>query len=131
MGKFKEIPEDDKSRQAPDQPGSARTKEPDDQSQCPCPPTELNEAIDQGHAFLTEMEWAALARMKNLSPRELQLIQAVGEDLKDQAIAGRLGISVHTVRTHFERVFRKLGVNSRVGLMVVAFKISRELDSPD
>lgn len=57
-----------------------------------------------------------------LSPRELQLVEAVCSELKDRAIAERLGISTHTVRTHFERLFRKLGVHSRGGVAVNAMQ---------
>jgi DNA-binding CsgD family transcriptional regulator len=84
-------------------------------------------ADGNGCQLFTAREWAALARMQRLSPREMQLLQAVFGDLKDQTIAVQLGISIHTVRTHFERLFRKLQVHSRVGLMIRAFRGMNQL----
>jgi len=34
-----------------------------------------------------------------------------------------LGMSVHTVRTHLQRIYRKLGVDSRTAAAVVAFEV--------
>lgn len=70
---------------------------------------------------LTEQEWANLATALCLSPRELQIVGCVFDDLKDGAIAERLRISTHTVRTHFERLYRKLEVSSRSALVVRVF----------
>jgi DNA-binding CsgD family transcriptional regulator len=53
-----------------------------------------------------------------ISDRELQIIQRIFDDRKEFAIADDLTISVHTVHTHLERVYRKLGVSSRVGLVL-------------
>lgn len=72
--------------------------------------------------FLSEQDWEALTRSLRLSPREIELLQAILDDLKDNAIASKLGISVHTVRTHFERLFRKLDVRSRAGVVATAFE---------
>lgn len=60
-----------------------------------------------------------VGRGLRLSPRELQIVQGVFDDLKEAAIADRLGISSHTVHTHLERLYRKLGVSGR-GPMIVA-----------
>jgi AraC-like DNA-binding protein len=43
-------------------------------------------------------------------------------DLSEDQIARELGISAHTVHTHFERVYRKLGVRSRCQLIVSLFR---------
>jgi DNA-binding CsgD family transcriptional regulator len=37
--------------------------------------------------------------------------------MSDRQIAQRLNISVHTVETHLQHVYRKLGINSRRDLM--------------
>ena len=39
----------------------------------------------------------------------------------DSVIAAELGISIHTVRSHMERLFRKLHVGSRTGVVVAFF----------
>ncbi len=48
-----------------------------------------------------------------LTPRELQILAAVGDGLSNKAVARRLGISAHTVKFHLEAVFAKLEVTSR------------------
>lgn len=59
-----------------------------------------------------------LARRLSLSPREVEVARGVLLDEKEFAIALNLGISVHTVHTHLERMYRKLGVSSRLQLAV-------------
>ena len=48
-----------------------------------------------------------------LTSRELEVLQLVVRGLSTQEIAGRLGVSRHTVRTHVQQVLRKLGVHAR------------------
>ena len=62
--------------------------------------------------------WRVIANSLRISDRELQIIQEIFDDRKESAIAADLTISVHTVHTHLERLYRKLGVNTRVGLVV-------------
>ena len=48
-----------------------------------------------------------------LTPRELEILRALGEGMTNKAVARLLGISAHTVKFHLEAVFAKLGVASR------------------
>ncbi len=57
-----------------------------------------------------------------LSAREGEVAQLAVSGLRDKDIARRLKISVTTVRTHMDHVFRKLNVNNRMAL-------ARRLDS--
>ncbi|HEY3100937.1 MAG TPA: helix-turn-helix transcriptional regulator [Methylomirabilota bacterium] len=61
--------------------------------------------------------WRRLAMSLRWSERESQIVPALLEDEKESAIATRLGISRHTVHTYTERLYRKMGVSSRVGLV--------------
>jgi len=65
--------------------------------------------------------WKDIAEVLSLSLRELQIVQGVFDDAKDQCIAERMGISQHTVHAHFERLYRKLAVHSRASLMLRVF----------
>jgi len=70
-----------------------------------------------------EAEDERIARQARLSPRELQIVRHILLDEKEQTIADRLGISVHTVHTHLKRIYGKLGVSSRVELILEIFRV--------
>ena len=48
-----------------------------------------------------------------LTPREVEVLAAIGGGSSNKAVARRLGISEHTVKFHVESLFRKLGAASR------------------
>ena len=48
-----------------------------------------------------------------LTPREVEVLAAIGNGSSNKAVARRLGISQHTVKFHVESLFRKLGAASR------------------
>jgi DNA-binding CsgD family transcriptional regulator len=51
-----------------------------------------------------------------LTPREREVATLVVEWLADREIAERLYLSHHTVSQYLKRIYRKLGVDSRVAL---------------
>jgi DNA-binding CsgD family transcriptional regulator len=57
--------------------------------------------------------------LAHLSQRERQMAELIATGADTRAIADRLAISAHTVRRHTERVFRKLGVRSRLQVALV------------
>jgi DNA-binding NarL/FixJ family response regulator len=79
-------------------------------------PTEIIAAL---RALLVTEEQAALedaatpAGPTKLSKRQKQLILMLDQGLSNREIAEKLDISEHTVKVHFWRLFRRLGVNSR------------------
>lgn len=58
-------------------------------------------------------EVATPAGPTKLSKRQKQLILMLDQGLSNRDIAEKLAISEHTVKVHFWRLFRRLGVNSR------------------
>ena len=56
---------------------------------------------------------ASTAGPTKLSKRQKQLILMLDQGLSNREIAEKLDISEHTVKVHFWRLFRLLGVNSR------------------
>jgi DNA-binding CsgD family transcriptional regulator len=80
---------------------------------------------------IPDESWTLLARRLALSPREIEVARGVLLDEKEFAIALRLGISVHTVHTHLERMYRKLGVSSRLQLAVELFRHSLPCSAGD
>jgi len=68
-------------------------------------------------------DWAAIGSSLRLSGRELQIVTCLvesGLDTDDE-IARMLGMSPHTVHTHLERMYRKIGVASRSHLILRVF----------
>jgi DNA-binding NarL/FixJ family response regulator len=57
-----------------------------------------------------------------LSPRELQILQMVANGATTKEVAHDLGISPHTVKTHLERLYEKLGANDRAEAVAIAMR---------
>jgi len=60
-----------------------------------------------------------------MTPRELEILNSIGEGLTNKAIARRLEISLHTVKFHIESIFRKLGVRTRTAAIAKASRLHR------
>lgn len=63
-----------------------------------------------------------------LSPREMDVLRLAAKGLNAKAIADDLSISVRTVNGHFNSIFNKLGVSSRI--QAVLYVLSRHLVTP-
>jgi DNA-binding NarL/FixJ family response regulator len=57
-----------------------------------------------------------------LSKREAEILQKVAYGATTKAVAQDLGISPHTVKTHLERIFEKLGANDRAQAVAIAIR---------
>ena len=49
-----------------------------------------------------------------MTPRELQIIELIGEGLSNKEIAQRLNIAAHTVKSHVRNVMEKLALHTRL-----------------
>ncbi len=71
--------------------------------------------------------------LKCLTKRELEIIEEIcaHDDPPYNTVAERMGISENTVHTHRARIFNKLGVNNRQGLLRAAlnWKILKRFQS--
>jgi NarL family two-component system response regulator YdfI len=86
-------------------------------------PDELVAAVVAVAAGLVATQPATLARgpgvsadvleNERLSPREVDVLGELARGAPNKQIAGRLGISEHTVKFHIASIFAKLGVSSR------------------
>ena len=56
----------------------------------------------------------AAIRSLGLSPREVQILEALAIGESNKELARRLGISPNTVKTHVARVYEKLEVDRRI-----------------
>jgi two-component system, NarL family, nitrate/nitrite response regulator NarL len=62
-----------------------------------------------------------------LSKRERDVVRCVTEGLSNREIANRLGLTEHTVKNYLFRIFDKLGLSSRVEVVLYAFRFRKEL----
>jgi DNA-binding NarL/FixJ family response regulator len=58
----------------------------------------------------------------SLSKREREILQKVADGATTRQVATDLGISPHTVKTHLERIFEKLGANDRAQAVAIAIR---------
>jgi DNA-binding NarL/FixJ family response regulator len=73
------------------------------------------EATEEPHGGLTEL----------LTPRELEVLQALHQHTGAVPIAEVLGLSVNTVKSHLRSVYHKLGVTNRSGALRRADELDR------
>jgi two-component system, NarL family, response regulator LiaR len=64
----------------------------------------------------------AIAKL-GLSARELEVLQAMAEGLSNQEIAGRLFVSLNTIKTHSSNIFGKLDVRRRTQAIETARRL--------
>jgi|RhiMethySRZTD1v2_1073278.scaffolds.fasta_scaffold17419_3 DNA-binding NarL/FixJ family response regulator len=57
-----------------------------------------------------------------LTRREAELLTLLGQGKNPAGIAGELGVSSETVRTHTRNIYRKLGVSDRAAAVAVAWR---------
>ena len=76
-------------------------------------------AVPTRDAVFPASAWQGMKGTLCLSNRELQIVQGVFRDEKEECIAYELGISPHTVNTYFQRLYSKLHVSSRTQLILL------------
>jgi len=59
--------------------------------------------------------------MAELTARELEVLKLIGRGRVNSEIAGELGISEVTVKSHVGHIFGKLGLRDRAAAIVFAF----------
>ncbi|MDJ0705565.1 MAG: helix-turn-helix transcriptional regulator [Leptolyngbyaceae cyanobacterium MO_188.B28] len=64
----------------------------------------------------------ALEEMLGLTKREAEVLFWIAQDKSNTGIAGVLGCCEGTVRKHLENIYRKLGVQSRMGAVMAALE---------
>jgi DNA-binding NarL/FixJ family response regulator len=73
-------------------------------------------------AFIEEVQYVDQRPDTPLSRRESQILQKVAYGASTKEVAHDLGISPHTVKTHLERIFEKLGANDRAQAVAIALR---------
>lgn len=84
-----------------------------------------------GQALFAAQTWQRIGSMLSISPRELEVTRHVFDELTERQIASAMEISHHTVHTHLERLYHKLNVASRAGLLLRVFEGFLALQATD
>ncbi len=98
-------------------------------------PQQIVECVRSVHAGGTWMESKASSRAitqlvgqdaavreleSTLTPREVELVRLAGAGLRNKEISDRLEIGEGTVKAHLHNIYKKLGVENRVALVLFA-----------
>jgi DNA-binding NarL/FixJ family response regulator len=73
-------------------------------------------------AFIEEFQYVEQRPDTPLSRRESEILQKVAYGSSTKEVAHELRISPHTVKTHLERIFEKLGANDRAQAVAIALR---------
>ena len=79
------------------------------------------EHILQALGHLKPLSFNDASGMPLLTRREEDVVRLVADGLKNREIATKLGVGEHSIRNYLYRIFDKLGVSTRVELVLYAF----------
>ncbi len=72
------------------------------------------------HSFDMEIDETS----KPLTPKQLEVARLASRGLPNERIASDLAITVGTVKLHLHQVYKKLGINTRVELVMKAEELA-------
>src|SRR5574337_229161 len=87
------------------------------------PPTMLGQTGE-----LKPDEAAAAVRIAALTPQQFRVMSMIAEGLLNKQIARELGVSEATVKAHMTAIMRKLGVNNRTQVALIASHLAVDPD---
>lgn len=76
----------------------------------------INKAYQKAHAVVMEsetFETSLQAKLKTLSRKEQEVLELILDHKSNQQICDQLFISLSTLKTHINHIYKKLEVNSR------------------
>src|SRR5680860_37413 len=71
--------------------------------------------------YPSDIDEEVVGRVQTLTPREIEILEMIGEGMPNKVIAAKLYITEKTIKTHTHRIFRKLEVTNRLQA-VLAFQ---------
>jgi len=71
--------------------------------------------------------WQNIANQLALAPQQVRIVELILRGLQDKEIVTTLGLSLPTVRTYLSRIFDRVGVSDRIGLVLRIFALAQEI----
>ncbi len=78
-----------------------------------------------------EVTSATVAKVEALTVREAEILGMIAQGLQNKVIAARLFITERTIKTHANRIYRKLGVGNRLQAVLVLQEFERTKRTPE
>ena len=76
--------------------------------------------------LFTPVQWPVIAKVLRLTPRQRAVAELLCAEYSQRDISQRLKVSANTVRTHLRALYARLGVRSRVGVVIRLIMAERE-----
>lgn len=73
--------------------------------------------------LFSRTQWEYIQKCYRFSDREMQILKSLFDGLDNERIAKKLKIRYNTVRAHFGNIYKRVGVQSKVELVIQLFKI--------
>ena len=70
-----------------------------------------------------------LAKMKDVSRREMEVMALISESMTNEEIAQKLFLSAKTIKTHIRNIFEKTGIRNRVEAVLLYIRYKQEVAS--
>jgi len=74
-------------------------------------------------AFLAASLWQHVVDTLKLSPQQARMVGLMLQGMQDKQIAAEMKLSLCTIRTYMRRLFDRLGVDSRGGVILRVFAL--------
>ena len=70
-----------------------------------------------------------LAKMKDISKREMEVMALISESMTNEEIAEKLFLSSKTIKTHIRNIYEKTGIRNRVEAVLLYIRYTQEKES--
>ena len=74
-------------------------------------------------SFFTPALWQHVINTLEFSPQQARVVSLILQGKQDKEIVAEMGLSRDTIRTYLRRVFDRLGVDDRVGVVLRVFAL--------
>jgi len=76
---------------------------------------------------MDDATWQSIAKQLALSPQQTRVVELLLHGLQDKEITAELTIIFSTLRSHLERIYRRLQVSSSKGVILLVFREAQNL----